>query len=196
MKRILLICLSVVSTLTVLAQNDRPVVTIQTTMGEIVVELFNETPLHRDNFLRLVDEHVYDSLLFHRVIPGFMIQAGDTKSKNAPSGVLLGDSDLPYQVPTEIRVDQGIVHHRGVLAAARESDDTNPTRASSSTQFYITQTDVHRLDGKYTVFGRVIRGMEVVDAIAAVPTDRNDRPLSDIRILSTSYSWSFAWGGT
>ncbi|MFC3879743.1 peptidylprolyl isomerase [Algoriphagus namhaensis] len=109
-----------------------------TTHGTIVVKLYDETPLHRDNFIKLAQDGVYDSLLFHRVITGFMIQAGDIKSKNAAPGERLGSTDLGYTVPAEIRPD--LFHKRGVLAAARNN---NPTRASSSTQFYLVQGIVH-----------------------------------------------------
>ena len=115
----------------------RPEVLIETTMGNIRVELYNETPLHRDNFLKLIREHhYYDSLLFHRVIPDFMIQGGDPYSKNAPKGAVLGDHSLDYKIPAEICLPQ-IFHKRGALAAAREPDEVNPKRESSSTQFYI-----------------------------------------------------------
>lgn len=197
------------------------IVEMETSAGTIVIKLYDETPLHRDNFLKLAQDHVYDSLLFHRVIKDFMIQGGDTGSKNAEPGVLLGDNDLPYKVPAEFRVDQGIYHKRGVIAAAREGDEENPERASSSTQFYIVWgkyfddeglenvqkridkstggqvklTDEMKecyknvggtphLDGSYTVFGEVISGLDVVDAIQQAETDENDRPLEDIRILS------------
>lgn len=112
-------------------------VLIETTMGNIELELYNETPLHRDNFIKLVEtHHFYDSLLFHRVIPNFMIQAGDPRSKHAKSGELLGTSSLDYTIPAEIRLPK-IYHKRGALAAAREGDQTNPEHRSSSTQFYI-----------------------------------------------------------
>ena len=138
------------------AATARPEVLIKTTMGDIRVQLYNETPLHRDNFLKLIRDHqFYDSLLFHRVIPDFMIQAGDPYSKNAKKGELLGDHSLDYNIPAEIRLPQ-IYHKRGALAAARESDDVNPNHESSSSQFYIVygkkQTDAalakqqHRLD--------------------------------------------------
>jgi cyclophilin family peptidyl-prolyl cis-trans isomerase len=108
-----------------------------TTDGTIVLRLSDSTPLHRDNFLMLVKSHFYDSLLFHRVIQNFMIQGGDPKSKNAQPGQVLGDSSLPYSIPAEFRVT--LFHKRGVLAAARESDDVNPEKQSSSSQFYIVQ---------------------------------------------------------
>ena len=115
----------------------RPEVLIETTMGNIRVELYNETPLHRDNFLKLIrEDYFYDSLLFHRVIPDFMIQGGDPSSKNAPKGAMLGEHSLGYTLPAEIRLPQ-IFHKRGALAAAREPDDVNPKHESSSTQFYI-----------------------------------------------------------
>ena len=143
-------------TATVKNADTRPEVLIETTMGNIRVQLYNETPLHRDNFLKLIREyHFYDSLLFHRVIPDFMIQAGDPYSKNAPKGKLLGDHSLDYNIPAEIRLPK-LYHKRGALAAAREPDDVNPNHESSSSQFYIVygkkQSDAalakqqHRLD--------------------------------------------------
>ena len=117
-------------------QRDRLVV-METTMGTIELKLYDQTPLHRDNFLSLVKEGAYDSLLFHRVIRDFMIQGGDPDSKRAASGVLLGESDRPYSVPAEFRLEEGIFHRRGVLAMARENDDVNPQRRSSAMQFYI-----------------------------------------------------------
>ena len=111
-------------------------VLLETTKGNIRVRLFNDTPLHRDNFLRLVGEGYYDGLLFHRVIPDFMIQAGDSASRHAPEGALLGSSPEPYTLPAEILFPAHF-HRRGALAAARESDDVNPGRRSSCSQFYI-----------------------------------------------------------
>ncbi len=133
--RTILLLLFIFATASLKAQ--RPEVLIQTTMGDIRVQLYNETPLHRDNFLKLIrDYHFYDSLLFHRVIPDFMIQAGDPSSKHAPKGALLGTQSLDYNIPSEIRLPQ-IYHKRGALAAAREPDAVNPKRESSSSQFYI-----------------------------------------------------------
>ncbi len=182
-----------------------------TNYGVIVVELYDQTPLHRKNFLKLVRKHFYDSLLFHRVIPHFMIQGGDPTGKRAAPGALLGDGDVRYTIPAEF--DTALFHARGVLAAAR---DDNPAKASSGCQFYIVQgkkyTDAeldalergrmsgrkipfsHRqvyktiggtpwLDMNYTVFGKVVSGMEVVDAIENVKTDGNNRPLSDVRMI-------------
>lgn len=186
-------------------------VRIETTAGTIVVELYDQTPLHRKNFLKLVHQHFFDSLLFHRVIKNFMIQGGDPSSKRAKPGALLGEGDVGYTVPAEF--DTALFHAKGVLAAAR---DDNPKKASSGCQFYIVEgkkyTDAeldaveknrmggkkipytHRqvykteggtpwLDMNYTVFGKVVSGMDVVDAIAGVKTDGNNRPLSDVRML-------------
>jgi cyclophilin family peptidyl-prolyl cis-trans isomerase len=175
-----------------------------TTEGIIVLRLSDSTPLHRDNFLRLVKSQYFDSILFHRVIQYFMIQAGDPSSKEAAAGKPLGDSAAPYTIPAEFRVS--LFHKRGVLAAARESDDTNPQKASSGSQFYIvqgkkytdslldeverkrlkrkipeTQREVYKtlggtpqLDQNYTVFGEVVSGMETVDKIAASQTSSGD----------------------
>ena len=239
-------------------------VVFETQYGEIVFRLSDETPLHRNNFLKLVNQHFYDSLLFHRVINHFIIQTGDPDSKTAKTGAPLGEADLPYTIPAEF--NPLLFHKRGALNAAR---DDNPERASSSTQFTFVQGRVytdstlnmaekringwlafnkvlhqpenkeiatlyeslrkrqtnpdsllqisnkiklladeelkkgmlyripeeHRqvyktlggaahLDQNYTVFGEVVKGMEVVDKIAAVKTDSLDRPLEDVRIIS------------
>jgi cyclophilin family peptidyl-prolyl cis-trans isomerase len=175
-----------------------------TTEGTIILRLSDSTPLHRDNFLRLVKSHFFDSILFHRVIQNFMIQAGDPASKNAKAGQMLGDSGAPYTIPAEFRIT--MFHKRGVLAAARESDDTNPLKASSGSQFYIVQgkkytdslldsvelkrlkrkiPDYQRqvyktvggtpfLDQNYTIFGEVVSGMGTVDKIAAEPTSKGE----------------------
>lgn len=195
-------------------------VVLETTMGNIELKLYNATPLHRDNFKALTAEGAYDSLLFHRVIPDFMIQGGDPDSKYAAPGVELGEGDRPYTVPAEFRLEEGIFHRRGSLAGAREGDSVNPEQRSSAMQFYIVwgrvfddegldrvqdrldrQTngrvklspemrEVYKtvggtphLDGQYTVFGEVVSGLEVVDAIQHVVTDENDRPVEDVRIL-------------
>ena len=117
------------------AQN-RAEVLLETTEGNIRIALYNETPRHRDNFLNLVQNHFYDSLLFHRVIPNFMIQGGDPTSRRAQPGQSLGEGDLPYTIEPEFRLPQ-IYHRRGVVAAARENDDVNPEQRSSACQFYI-----------------------------------------------------------
>lgn len=116
-------------------------VAIVTNKGTILVRLSDSTPLHRDNFLRLVKQHYYDSVLFHRVIQGFMIQAGDPNSKTAGKGQPLGNGGPGYLIPAEFR--QSMFHHKGVLAAARTGDDVNPTKASSGSQFYIVQGRIH-----------------------------------------------------
>lgn len=117
-------------------------VRMHTTAGVIDLCLYDETPKHKENFLKLVKEHQYDSLLFHRVIKDFMIQGGDPDSKNAPAGALLGEGDLGYTVEAEF-MPQVHFHRRGVLAAARESDDVNPAKASSASQFYIVWGKVY-----------------------------------------------------
>ena len=249
------------------AQDPTHEVRIETDYGNITIKLYNETPLHRDNFLKLVGQHFYDSLLFHRVIKTFMIQGGDPDSKKAAPGAMLGEGDVNYTIPAEF--NPKLFHKRGVLAAARNGDEVNPEQASSGCQFYITQGKVFsdsllnliekritsmqaynkvirkvenqplvekfmrfqqtgpadsifavkrkldaltmnemasmnpytfspdqrktyttvggtpHLDGSYTVFGEVIEGMDVVDKIAAVETDRADRPKSDIRMKIT-----------
>lgn len=184
-------------------------VRIHTELGDIVVRLYDETPLHRDNFLKLVQEGFYDSLLFHRVIPGFMIQGGDPDSKNAQPGAMLGAGNPGYNIPAEIKAP----HIRGALAAARLPDQVNPARQSNGSQFFIVlgrpQTDesldqweqrlgakyspewralykekggTPQLDGQYTVFGEVVQGMDVADRLVAVARDANDRPLDDLRM--------------
>ena len=114
---------------------QRTLVKLETTMGNITVALYNETPKHRDNFIKLVKEGVYDSTLFHRVIKQFMIQAGDPDSKNASDTAMLGSGDVGYTIPAEF--NPKFFHKKGVLAAARQGDDVNPEKASSGCQFYI-----------------------------------------------------------
>ena len=125
-------------------------VLMETSMGNIRLALYNETPLHRDNFIKNVREGVYDGLLFHRVISSFMIQGGDTASRNAAPGQQLGDTEESYSIPAEIRYPQ-LFHKRGALAAAREGDNVNPERRSSATQFYIVYGRRHRraIDGGF-----------------------------------------------
>src|SRR5580704_12373755 len=110
---------------------------IHTTKGDILVKLYNETPLTRDNFIKLVNQKFYDSTLFHRVIQGFMIQGGDPQSKHAQPGVMLGNGDVGYTVPAEIM--PSFFHKKGALACARQGDNVNPSKASSGCQFYIVQ---------------------------------------------------------
>ena len=109
---------------------------IETSEGDITLKLYNETPLHRDNFIRLVKSKFYDGVLFHRIIDQFMIQGGDPNSKDAMPGKMLGDGDVGYTIPAEFRTPQ-LYHKRGLVAAAREGDDENPEKASSGCQFYI-----------------------------------------------------------
>lgn len=153
---------------------------ISTSEGEIKVRLFDDTPMHRDNFIILAKSGYYDSQLFHRVIADFMIQAGDPTSKTARSGQFLGESDAPHTVPAEFRSHH--THTKGALAAARLGDDQNPEKASSGGQFYITVAPAEFLDGNYTVFGEIIAGQAVADKISKAATDRADRPKKDIRI--------------
>ena len=186
-------------------------VTIETDSGTMVIRLYNRTPLHRDNFEKLVKEGFYDGLLFHRVIPNFMIQGGDPHSKNAQPGIALGEGGLKYTIPAEF--DSTLFHKKGALAMAREGDIVNPEKASSSTQFYlvegkkltdeeldkieerfkITIPENHRevyrtiggtpfLDMSYTVFGEIESGMEVIDKISNAPKDSRNRPIKDIKM--------------
>lgn len=236
---------------------------IETTMGDITVKLYNETPLHRDNFIKLAKNGTYEGTLFHRVIKDFMIQAGDPDSKNAPKGKMLGSGDVGYTIPAEF-VYPKYFHKKGVLSAARQGDQVNPQKESSGCQFYIVTGQVYNdttllsmeqnknqnklnnifnalaqkhmkdiykmrkendeeglynlqdkllaeaeaeaakqpdfqftpeqvqayttvggtphLDNDYTVFGEVIEGMDVVDSIQKVATDRSDRPEEDVKI--------------
>jgi peptidyl-prolyl cis-trans isomerase B (cyclophilin B) len=158
-------------------------VKIHTTMGDIVVKLYDETPIHRDNFLKLVREGYYDGTLMHRVIRGFMIQGGDPNSKGAAPDKMLGGGSPDYTLEAEIR--EGLYHKRGALAAARKDDNINPERRSSGSQFYIVQDPVTcaQLDGAYTVFGETIEGLDVIDKIAKVDTDPRDCPISPVKIV-------------
>ena len=157
---------------------------IETTEGTIKVKLYSKTPKHRDNFCKLVAEHYYDSLLFHRVINGFMIQTGDPLTKDTSKVELYGTGGPDYTIPAEFVNEY--YHKKGALAAARRGDTANPRKSSSGSQFYIVQDEMGciHLDGEYTVFGETIEGLDVIDRIAAAPTDKYDRPLKDIRILS------------
>ena len=158
------------------------VVRIETTMGDMRVRLYNGTPRHRDNFLKLCEEHFYDSLLFHRVIRGFMIQAGDPASRHAKPYEVLGEGGPGYELEAEINTDL-YRNLRGALAAAREPDEVNPEYRSSGSQFYIVVCGARHWDGTYTVFGCLEEGWDVLSDIQRQETDDFDRPLEDIRIV-------------
>jgi cyclophilin family peptidyl-prolyl cis-trans isomerase len=187
-------------------------VKIKTDLGECIVMFYNETPLHRDNFIKLTKEGVFNGTLFHRVIKDFMVQGGDPDSKTAKAGALLGEGTVGYTVPAEFR--DSLFHKKGAFAAAR---DNNPEKASSGSQFYIVQgkkftdeqldkvedTRLHakipqqqrevyktlggapHLDRSYTVYGEVVKGLELVDKIADMQVDSNDRPLTDVKMEIT-----------
>lgn len=264
-RRICIASLLVFYTLIGCTQKKDHVVTIKTKFGDMVAILYDETPKHKANFIKLAQEHFYDSLIFHRVIEGFMIQGGDPESKKAQPGQRLGNGGPGYNVDAEI--NPKFFHEKGALSAARLSDQVNPTKASSGSQFYIVQgkkfteneikldpqkfnmalqqffqkpenkayydtigqlyqardakayesyitrlkpivenqlgikvekdvtADMIRvyttiggtpnLDGQYTVFGKVIKGLEVIDKIAAQPKDPADRPTEDVRMMIT-----------
>lgn len=163
---------------------EEPVFKIRTTLGTITVRLYSDTPLHRNNFEKLASQRFYDGILFHRVINGFMIQTGDPYSKDTSKTNLVGTGGPGYNIPAEIVA--GHTHKKGALAAARRGDEANPKRESSGSQFYIVQNEgaCKQLDGAYTVFGETVDGFDVIDRIAAVPTDDRDRPMNDVKILS------------
>lgn len=184
-------------------------VKITTEYGTMTAKLYNNTPLHRDNFLKLTKEGFYDSLLFHRVIKNFMIQGGDPQSKGAPKGKGLGNGGPGYTIPAEF--DSSLIHKKGALAAARLGDNMNPKKESSGSQFYIVQGKIPgdrmlrgveksynfkytqeqletykkvggtpHLDRNYTVFGELIDGFDVLEKIAQEEGDRMNRPKKDI----------------
>lgn len=192
---------------------DMTKVLLKTSMGDITIALYDETPLHKENFIKLVNDKYYDGVLFHRIIQNFMIQTGDPESKNAKAGQMLGNGGPGYTIPAEFVPE--CYHKRGAVAAARMGDNVNPKKESSGSQFYIVDGQVFNtamlnrviqmtkktfsqeqintytsiggaphLDGDYTVFGEVISGMEVVDKIAAQAKDGRDRPIQDIKIIS------------
>lgn len=192
-------------------EEKEPIVLISTDYGDMKVKLYNETPQHRDNFLKLAEQGFYDGLLFHRVIQNFMIQGGDPDSRDAAPGQQLGQGGPGYTIPAEF--DPNFIHKKGALSAARMGDQVNPQKASSGSQFYIVQGTVltpqqlsqfqqqtgrqytteqlqtyttiggtPHLDMGYTVFGEVIEGLEVIDKIAAQPTNPANRPAQDIRM--------------
>lgn len=186
---------------------------METTKGEMVILLYEETPIHRENFIKLVKKDFYDSLLFHRVIKDFMIQTGDPQSKPSSGAAKLGAGGPGYTLEAEL--EPNFIHKKGVLAAARQGDRVNPNKKSSGSQFYIVQgrkypakylsnfeekrgkpyTEEEKetyetiggaphLDGAYTVFGEVISGMGVIDEIANAKTGEADRPIADIYIIN------------
>jgi len=206
-KKLALSCALLFITCLSFGQKYRAIIT--TSYGKIDLFLYDNTPKHRDNFVKLAKQHFYDSTLFHRVIPEFMIQGGDPDSKRAAKGAMLGEGENGYRIPAEFRPEN--IHKRGVLAAAR---DNNPDKSSSGCQFYITvgkkftgdqldaiakrtgqkytqeqkniymtQGGTPHLDGNYTVYGEVTKGMDIVDKIVSQKRDKMDRPDEDQRIL-------------
>lgn len=188
-------------------------VLLQTTAGDIKIQLYKDVPLHADNFRKLVSEGFYDGLLFHRVIPQFMIQGGDPQSRDAAAGTGLGNGSNGYLIPAEFKIEK-YVHKKGALAAARTG---NPEKKSSGCQFYIvegkTYTDADlnnlesskgfkyteeqradyktiggtpHLDNDYTVYGEVIEGLDIVTNITKVGRDRRDRPNEDVKIIKAT----------
>lgn len=154
---------------TAFAQTDQHVL-IETTKGNILLKLYNETPLHRDNFIKLVNEGFYDSLLFHRVINSFMIQGGDPDSKNAQTGQELGNGDVGYSLPAEF--NSHIYHKKGVLAAAREGDEVNPLQNSSACQFYIVQGKVFN-DSLLELAAKRITKMKAYNKVVREPSNQS-----------------------
>lgn len=209
-KALFLLFISLSSAIVSLSAQNK--VLIETTAGNITVKLYDETPGHKQNFLSLVARSYYDSTIFHRVIKNFMIQGGDPESRTASSNKVFSDGGPGYTLPAEI--NEQFIHKKGALAAARQPDNTNASRRSSGSQFYIVQGSIYprayldkankdkkvpyteaqkkvyetvggtpHLDGGYTIFGEVIAGLDVVDKIAQVETDRRDRPKQDVRII-------------
>ena len=213
MKKAILLLFTIFSLQAMAAKPKNTYVKISATYGEVFIKLYNETPKHRDNFIKLAKEGSLNGTLFHRVIKNFMIQGGDPNSKTAKAGQTLGDGDLGYTVPAEFVPN--LFHKKGVLAAAR---DNNPEKASSSCQFYIVQGKVYTdaeldavengrlagrkipaeqraiyktlggtpfLDQSYTVYGEVVKGLEMVDKITALAVDGSNRPTEDVKMQVT-----------
>jgi len=212
MKPVFTLLLSLILFTAYAAKPTHRYVRIKTDQGECIIMLYNKTPRHRDNFIKLAKSRFYNGVLFHRVIKAFMIQGGDPDSKTAAPGEKLGSGDVKYTIPAEIC--DSLFHKKGVLGAAR---DNNPEMASSGSQFYIVQgkkfsdpeldsLEIKRLhfklplwereiyksiggspplDTKYTVYGEVVRGLSMVDSISVVQTNAEDRPLADIRMNVT-----------
>ena len=165
---------------------EEPVFDIVTSKGTIKIKLYKETPLHRDNFVKLASQKYYDNILFHRIIKNFMIQVGDplTKDPNADPAKY-GTGGPGYTIPAEF-IPQ-FTHKKGALAAARKGDKSNPEKASSGSQFYIVESpeSCSHLDGEYTIFGETLEGFEVIDAIAAAPvSSAKGLPVEPIKIIS------------
>ena len=163
---------------------EEPVFVITTTDGVIKVKLYADTPKHRDNFAKLALSGFYNGILFHRVINGFMIQAGDPLSKNPDNKDRFGTGGPGYTIEAEIKPEHK--HKKGALAAARRGDAANPMRESSGSQFYLVQDEgaCAQLDGAYTVFGETIEGLDIIDAIASVQTGARDIPVRDVKIIN------------
>lgn len=193
------------------SKEKQTMILISTSYGDMKAVLYNETPLHRDNFIKLAKEGYFNGTLFHRVINEFMIQGGDPNSKTAQKGQQLGQGGPGYTIDAEF--NQELIHKKGALAAARMGDNVNPQKASSGSQFYIAQGKVYSsaelqnfemrmgkkfnqiqtktyttqggvpfLDYEYTVFGEVVEGLDVIDKIAKAQKDRFDRPIEDIKM--------------
>ena len=161
---------------------EQPEFEIVTTHGTMRIRLYDKTPLHRDNFVKLAAEKYYDGIRFHRVIEGFMIQTGDPYSRDTAMINKWGTGGPEYTIPAEFIEEYH--HKKGALAAARKGDLANPRKASSGSQFYIVHDPENcaHLDGQYSIFGEVISGLEIIDKIATVDTDRYDRPYEDVII--------------
>lgn len=217
MKKNILITLFAILGLNIVAQAQKYKAIIDTDLGQMEIMLYDQTPKHRDNFIKLAKEGFYNGLLFHRVIPEFMVQGGDPTSKNAEPGQMLGSGGLDYRVDAEILPE--LFHQKGALAAAR---DNNPEKKSSSCQFYIVtgkkytadelkklaprmgrtltqeQFDTYQsvggsphLDGNYTVFGQVTKGIDIPEKISRVERNSSDRPSKDIQIKSIKIKKKF-----
>ncbi len=163
---------------------EEPIFDIVTNYGTIKIKLYKNTPKHRENFAKLALSGFYDGILFHRVIKGFMIQGGDPLTKDPANADRFGTGGPGYTVPAEFVPEY--THKKGALAAARRGDAANPMKESSGSQFYIVQDPYTcaQLDGEYTVFGETVEGLDVIDKIAAVETDRRDRPVAQVKIIS------------
>ena len=189
--------------------NNEHLIKIETSLGDMLIKLYNETPAHRDNMIKLINEGYYTNHVFHRVIKDFMIQGGDPHSVGAKKGQRLGSGGPGYTVPAEFH--KNLIHKKGALAAARKGDSANPEQASNGSQFYVVQgrvlssqeidiltqrgaasfteetAEIYKtlggtphLDGAYTVFGEVVEGLEIIDAIASQACDSYNRPIEDV----------------